>query len=100
MAVNLPHNLFLTRINAWADPHDDRGAYGRVRHLEADRYSATGKTRIRAAARPTTMGQSSAELEIGHLFVNEPHTKVGAAIVAGSRIGGGPALFFEWASDD
>lgn len=100
MAANLPHNLFLSRINAWADPYDDRAAYGRIRHLEADRYSESGKTRIRAAARPPTLGQSSAELEVGHLFVNGPHTKAGAALVAGSRLGGGPALFFEWASND
>lgn len=100
MAANLPHNLFLSRINAWADPYDDRVAYGRIQHLEADRYSASGKTRIRAAARPTTIGQSSAELEVGHLFVNEPHTKAGAALVGGNRLGGGPALFLEWSSDD
>lgn len=100
MAANLPHNLFLSRINAWADPYDERGAYGRIQHLEADRYSASGKTRVRAAARPPTLGQSSAELEVGQLFVNGPHTKAGAALVAGSRLGGGPALFFEWQSDD
>ena len=100
MAANLPHNLFLSRINAWADPDDGRAAYGRIQHLEADRYSESGKTRIRAAARPPTLGQSNAELEVGHLFVNGAHTKAGAALVAGSRLGGGPALFFEWASDD
>ena len=50
--------------------------------------------------RPPTLGQSNAELEVGHLFVNGAHTKAGAALVAGSRLGGGPALFFEWASDD
>ncbi|MCE7890212.1 MAG: translocation/assembly module TamB domain-containing protein [Myxococcales bacterium] len=100
MAANLPHNLFLSRVNAWADPHDDRAAYGRVKHLEADRYSKSGKTRVRAAARPPTLGQSSAELELGQLWVNTPHTKAGAALVAGSRLGGGPALFLEWASED
>ena len=100
MAANLPHNLFLSRMNAWADPHDGRAAYGRVQHMEADRYSESGKSRIRATARPPTLGQSSAELEAAHLFVNEPHTKVGAGVVAGSRLGGGPAVFFDWASQD
>jgi hypothetical protein len=100
MAVNLPHNLFLSRMNAWADPHDARGGYGRIQHLEADRYSADGKTRVRATARPPTPGQSGAELEVGRLFVNEPHTKAGVAVVGGSRLGGGPAVFLEWASQD
>lgn len=100
MAANLPHNLFLSRMNAWADPYEERNAYGRIQHMQADRYSASGKTRVRATARPPTLGQSSAELEVGHLLVNAPHTKAGAGLVAGSRLGGGPALFFEWESDD
>jgi len=100
MALNLPHNLFLDRMNAWADPYDDRFAYGRIRHMEADRYSKSGKTRVRATARPATIGQSNAELEAGYLLVNQSRTKAGAALVGGSRLGGGPALFFEWSSAD
>ncbi len=100
MAVNLPHNLFLSRMNAWSDEYDDRFAYGKIRHMHADRYSKSGKTRIRATERPPTMGQSNAELEADYLLLNRPRTKAGVGVVGGSRAGGGPALFFEWASDD
>jgi hypothetical protein len=100
MAANLPHNLILDRMNAWADEYDDRRAHGRIRHLEAERYSESGKSRVRVLSRPPTMGQSEAELEAGYLFHNAARTKLGVGLVAGSRVGGGPALFFEWASDD
>ena len=100
MVANLPHNAFLDRVSAWADPYDDRFAYGRIQHLEAERYSESGKTRIRAASRPPTMGQSSAELEADYLFLNSPRTKAGMGLTAGSRLGGGPSLFFEWSSED
>ena len=100
MAVNMPHNLFLNRINVWADPYDDRMSYGRLRHLEADRYTEDGKVRIRATARPPTVGQSGAEIEADYLRHNGPRTKAGAGVTAGSRLGGGPVLFWEWSSDD
>jgi hypothetical protein len=100
MAVNLPHNLFLSRMNAWSDEYDDRFAYGKIRHLEAERYSRSGNTRIRATQRPPTMGQSNGELEADYLFLNQPRTKAGVGVVGGTRAGGGPAFFFEWASED
>jgi TamB, inner membrane protein subunit of TAM complex len=100
MTVNLPHMNFLDRESAWADPYDDRFSYGRIRHYQAERYSADGKRRIRVNERPATMGQSEAEAEADYLFLNHAHTKAGAGLVAGSRLGGGPSLFFEWQSDD
>jgi hypothetical protein len=100
MAANLPHNLFLDRINAWSDPYDDRTAYGKIRHLEAERYSESGKTRIRVNSRPPTTGQSDAEVEAGYLLMNGARTKAGVGVVGGSRAGGGPVLFFDWSSED
>ena len=51
-------------------------------------------------SRPPTTGQSDAELEAGYLLHNAARTKLGVGVVGGNRVGGGPALFFEWASDD
>jgi hypothetical protein len=100
MVANLPHNAFLDRVSTWADPYDDRFSYGKIRHLEAERYSESGKTRIRATSRPPAMGQSNAELEADYLMLNGKRTKAGAGLTAGSRLGGGPSLFFEWSSED
>lgn len=100
MNINLPHNLFLDRIDAWADPYDMPESYGRLRHLEADRYSEDGKTRVRATARPPVAGRSDAEIELDWLFSNTSRTIFGVGVVGGNRLGGGPAAFIEWSSKD
>ncbi|MEZ4225372.1 MAG: AsmA family protein [Polyangiaceae bacterium] len=100
MAVNLPHNLFLDRINAWSDPDDARRGYGQVRHLEAERSSKSGKTRVVTTARPPSAGRSDAEFELDYMFVNGARTKAGVGVAVGNRVGGGPALFFDWSSED
>jgi hypothetical protein len=89
MALNLPHNLFLDRINAWSDPYDDRFSYGKVRHLQAESVSKSGSTRVRVLSRPPSTGRSEAELEAGWLWVNQPRTQLGVGVVGGSRAGGG-----------
>ena len=100
MAVNLPHNLFLDRINAWSDPEDVRRGYGQVRNLEAERNSKSGKTRIVTTARPPSAGRSDAELEVDWMWANGARTKAGIGLAAGNRLGGGPAVFFDWSSED
>jgi hypothetical protein len=118
MGVNLPHLLFLDRINAWADPYDDSTSYGRIQHLEAETYVGGGDFRIRAVARPPAAGQSDAEVHYDWLITTptgglgaepgsagrSPHRTndpiFGLGLRAGSRLGGGPGVFFEWSSRD
>jgi hypothetical protein len=126
MGINLPHLLFLDRLNAWADPYDDRTSYGRIQHLEAETYVGGGDFRIRAVTRPPAAGQSEAELHYDWLLTKpggmgpdvhgaaspqEPGTAgqspprptgpvFGLGLRAGSRLGGGPGIFFEWSSHD
>jgi hypothetical protein len=95
----LPHFLFLDRIAAWADPSEPRGAYGRIRNLEADRYAADRSGRIRVVGRPTTPGRSTAELQLDHLWVDTGRLLFGAGLRAGDRLGGGLGLFLEWSSE-
>lgn len=100
ISVNLPHLLFLDRVQAWSDPYDDYRSYGRMEHYEAERLFANGNGRIRAGKRPAGVGRSEAELEVDYLFFNDPRMLFGIGAVAGSRGGGGPALVFEWSSKD
>ena len=71
ISLALPHLLFLDRVAAWADASEPRGAYGRIRNLEADRYTAGDRNRVRAVARPTTPGRSTAELQLDHMFIHD-----------------------------
>jgi hypothetical protein len=99
MAVNLPHLLFLDRISVWADPYDDRSAYGRLLHHQGERYDGT--TRVRTATRPPRgVGQSEGEVAYDLLFQNTPRTVSGVGVKAGTRGGGGPEVFWEWSSKD
>jgi hypothetical protein len=99
MRVNLPHLLFLDRIHAFADPNERRDAHGRVENLEAEAYSRDGTLRWRAITRPPTVGESQGEVEVDRLFGNDERSVWGAGLRAGTRLGGGPLLFFEWSSD-
>lgn len=98
LANALPHFLFLDRFIAWADPSEPRGAYGRVRNLEADRYAEDRSGRVRVIGRPTVPGRSTAEVQVDHLWLDTSRALFGAGLRAGDRIGGGLALFFEWSS--
>jgi hypothetical protein len=100
MSVNLPHLLFLDRIDVWADPYDERTSYGQLKHLDAEKYSADGKSRLRVIARPPTAGASDAEIGWDRLFTNSSRALFGIGVTAGSRLGGGPGVFFEWSSED
>jgi hypothetical protein len=99
IANALPQFLFLDRIFAWADPSEARGAYGRIRNLEAERYTADRSARVRVVGRPTTPGRSSAELQLDHVWLDRARVLFGAGLRAGDRLGGGLGLFVEWSSD-
>jgi hypothetical protein len=98
MAANLPHLLFLDRIDAWADPYQSPSAYGRIENVEAE--SRTGNARVRAVARPPTPGRSSAELQYDRFLFEDDRTAVGVGVRGGSRGGGGVGVFVEWSSED
>jgi len=101
LATNLPHMLFLDRFSAWANPYDDTGSYGRIQHYEAERYFSDGKLRLELEARPPTPGMSEAEVGL-HYLLTPPESRAlfGIGGTAGSRLGGGPGIVFEWSSDD
>lgn len=98
MASNLPHLLFLDRINAWSEP----AKYGEIANLEADKYGKAGKTRVRATVRPaqTSPGRSSAELGYDRMLINNDRAAVGVGVRAGDRLGGGVGVFVEWSSKE
>ena len=98
ISLALPHLLFLDRVAAWADASEPRGAYGRIRNLEADRYTAGERNRVRTVARPTTPGRSTAELQLDHMFLHDDRKALGIGLRAGDRLGGGVGLIFEWSS--
>jgi hypothetical protein len=85
-------------MSAWSDASEPRGAYGRIRNLEADRYTDGERDRVRAVARPTTPGRSSAELQLDHVFLHDARRALGIGVRAGDRLGGGLGLVLEWSS--
>ncbi len=100
LSLVVPQLLVLDRVSAWADPTEARGAYGRIRNLEAERYTNAEHARVRAVARPTTPGRSTAELQWDRMLVHAAHTAFGAGLRAGDRLGGGIGLFFDWSSEE
>lgn len=98
ISLALPHLLFLDRVTSWSDASDPRGAYGRIRHLEADRYTAGDRNRVRTVARPSVPGRSTAELQLDHMFLHDDRKALGIGVRAGDRLGGGVGLVFEWSS--
>ncbi|HEV7557770.1 MAG TPA: translocation/assembly module TamB domain-containing protein, partial [Kofleriaceae bacterium] len=98
VSLALPHLLFLDSIAAWADPTEPRGAYGRIRDLQAERYTNDRSARFRAVGRPTQPGRSTAELQWDHLWLDSGNACFGAGVRAGDRLGGGLGMFFEWSS--
>ncbi|MBS2011504.1 MAG: hypothetical protein JST00_01220 [Deltaproteobacteria bacterium] len=100
MSANLPHLAFLDRTSTYADPNPSRFSYGRFESLEAERYSKDGTRRLRTTVRPRVIGQSDSEVEGSLLFTNTPRVVAGVGVVGGTRVGGGPVLFWEWSSED
>ncbi|MBA2542995.1 MAG: translocation/assembly module TamB domain-containing protein, partial [Deltaproteobacteria bacterium] len=98
MASNLPHLLFLDRINAWADPY--ASSYGQIANLEAEKYSRDQKSRVKAVVRPNTPGRSNAELQYDRMLINNDRAAVGVGVRAGDRLGGGVGVFVEWSSKE
>jgi hypothetical protein len=101
LAVNLPHLLFLDRFTGWADAYDSTESYGRIEHYEAERTFADGQLRLELEARPPTPGMSQAEVGL-HYLLTEPESRTlfGIGATAGSRLGGGPGVIFEWSSEE
>jgi len=97
---NLPHLLFLDRVSAWADPYAGKRSYGRVENFEGETYSTNQKSRVRVVTRAPTQGRSQAEVHVDRMLINDDRKAVGVGVRAGSRLGGGVGLFFEWTSDD
>lgn len=98
MAAHLPHLAFMTRVNTLAEPYADRFAYGRFRRMEAERYD--GNLRLRVTTRSPVIGQSDGEVEYDYLLRNTAREISGVGILGGTRVGGGPAIFYEWSSAD
>lgn len=98
MATNLPHLLFLDKMTAWSEP--GAATYGQLSNMEAEKYRADGKTRIKAVVRPQTPGRSNAELQYDRVFINSDRAAVGVGVRAGDRLGGGVGMFFEWSSKE
>ncbi|HEY4177933.1 MAG TPA: translocation/assembly module TamB domain-containing protein [Kofleriaceae bacterium] len=99
VSLAIPHMLFLDRASAWSDDSEPRGAYGRIRNLELDRYARRDSTRFRIIGRPTAPGRSTGELQLEHLFVHDNRKAFGIGVRAGDRLGGGIGLTFDWSSD-
>jgi len=94
------HLLVLDRVSAWADWTEARGAYGRIRNLEADRYVWQDRYRVRTVGRPLTPGRSTAELQLDRMFIQSSRAALGVGFRAGDRLGGGVGLVLEWSSRD
>lgn len=94
------HLLFLDRFSAWADWTESRGAYGRIRNAEADRYVWSDRYRVRTIGRPLTPGRSTTELQLDRMFIQSSRAALGIGLRAGDRLGGGVGLVLEWSSSD
>jgi hypothetical protein len=100
ISVNLPHLLFLDRVGAWADAYETPKSYGRLEHYQAERYAADGKVLVRARNQPPKIGASQSELELDYLLQSSDQSRIGVGVAGGSRGGGGPGVFWEWASKE
>jgi hypothetical protein len=100
MAANLPHLAFLDHASVTSSPSDGRFSYGRLDRLNAERYFDGGKRRWRVTTRPLVPGQSEGEVAHEWLFQNDKQTVSGIGVQAGTRLGGGPTVFWEWSSKE
>ena len=100
MAANLPHLIFLDRVGVQSSPDDSRFSYGHLSRLNAERYADGGKRRLRLTTRPLAPGQSEGEAAYEWLFQNSKQVVSGVGVQAGTRLGGGPTVFWEWSSKE
>jgi hypothetical protein len=100
MAANLPHLAFLDRAGVQSSPDDGRFSYGHLSRLDAERYFASGKRRLRLTTRPYAPGQSEGEIAYEWLLQNDKQVVSGVGVQGGTRGGGGPTVFWEWSSKD
>jgi hypothetical protein len=98
MAANLPHLAFLDRAGVQSSPTDSRFSYGRLTHVDAEKYLSGGTRRLRITTRPLVPGQSQGEIAHEWLFQNDKQVVSGVGLQGGTRLGGGPTLFWEWSS--
>ena len=98
--ANIPKLHFLDRFAVWSTPYDAHTSYGQLRYLDASRRLGDGSSRLRLIARPREIGRSRNEAHLDWLFVDSASMSLGAGLRAGSRLGGGVGLFFEWTSHD
>tara|TARA_R110002096_G_scaffold436057_1_gene666549 strand:- start:8706 stop:12737 length:4032 start_codon:yes stop_codon:yes gene_type:complete len=98
--ANIPKLNLLDRFAVWSRPYDANTTYGQLRYLDATRYLADGAARLRLMLRPQQIGRSSSEAHLDRLFVDSESVQLGVGLRAGSRLGGGVGLFFEWTSED
>jgi len=92
--------MLLQRFGAWSDPYDSRESYDRVEHIDGERAAADNRSRVKIVGRPESLGRSSVEVHYDRLLRNTASIAVGAGVRAGSRLGGGLGVFFEWSSQD
>ncbi len=97
---NLPHLLFLDRSNAWAQPDDLEGGYGKLVHFRAQKLTSDRSRRWRVVGRPPRAGRSTAELFHDWLFTRSHRSVAGFALSAGTAASLGAELFLEWSSDE
>ena len=100
MAANLPHLAFMDRVGVTSSSTDSKGSYGRLSRVEAQRYDDNGRRRLRISTRPLSPGQSEGEIAHEWLFQNDKQVVSGAGVQAGTRLGGGPTVFWEWSSKE
>jgi hypothetical protein len=102
MAANLPHLAFLDRAGVQSSPTDGRFSYGRLTHVDAEKYfgGGAGSRRLRITTRPLVPGQSQGEVAHEWLFQNDKQVVSGVGLQGGTRLGGGPTLFWEWSSKE
>jgi len=98
--ANIPKLDLLDRFAVWSSPFDVNTTYGQMRYLDATRYLGNGSSRLRLMSRPQQIGRSRSEAHLDRLFYDSESVQLGVGIRAGSRLGGGVGVFFEWTSED
>ncbi len=103
LAINLPHLLFLDHADFWADPSALSGAYGRLTTGELDRTSGdpSALRRFSLRFREPAVGRSDVDAASHWVRRAEDERSVfGVGLSVGTRLGGGPHVFWELATPD
>jgi hypothetical protein len=98
--ANIPKLDLLDRFAVWSRPFDVNTTYGQMLYLDATRFLGDGSSRLRLMSRPQQIGRSRSEAHLDRLFYDSESVQLGVGLRAGSRLGGGVGVFFEWTSDD